>query len=78
MSRSAASDVRSEYRRDVLSFHAFAVSDDRRVVLAALTEQAVAHFGRDRLMLSGLHVATSVSGPASVAYLATAEFSLPR
>lgn len=70
----------SETRRDQCSatdsFRAIAVTGDSRGVLAALTGQAVAHFGRDHLMMSNVQVALSVSAPGSVSYLASGDFSI--
>jgi hypothetical protein len=77
VSTQAAFDIGSAADSAVRSFQAVAVTSDRRYVLTALTEQAVAHFGRDQLAVSNLRVAPSVSGPRVLSYLATAEFTLP-
>ena len=59
------------YDTDERLFQAIVVTDERATVLADLTQQAVDHFGHDRLRVS--HV--SVTGVGDDAVLASAEFT---
>lgn len=76
MSVQPAGEVKTDRGVVADSFRALAVTSDRRTVLAALTEQAVAHFGRDHLMVSNVRVTSVVAAPANVSYLATGDFTI--
>lgn len=76
MSAQPVFKVESAHGSEATTFHACAVTDDRSAVLRVLTEEAVGYFGRDRLMVSNVRLATSVSAPGTVTYLATGDFEI--